>query len=208
MPDWISITELNAFFQVILVDLIFAGDNAIVVGLAAAGLAPEQRRRAIFWGIAAAAVLRILFAILTVQLLSILGLLVIGGCLLLWVCWKLWRELREHQSSLSPSEGLSSSSRPPSKSMRQALTQIVIADITMSLDNVLAVAGVAREHIGVLVFGLALSVAFMGLAATFIARLLERHRWVGYAGLLLILYVAVVMIYDGAVEIYQAMTLA
>ena len=208
MPDWISITELNALFQVFLVDLIFAGDNAIVVGLAAAGLAPEQRRRAIFWGIAAAAVLRILFAILTVQLLSILGLLVIGGCLLLWVCWKLWRELREHQSPSSPSEGLSSSSRPPSKSMRQALTQIVIADITMSLDNVLAVAGIAREHIGVLVFGLALSVAFMGFAATFIARLLERHRWIGYVGLLLILYVAGVMIYDGAVEIYQAMTLA
>ena len=202
MPDWISITEFNALFQVILVDLIFAGDNAIVVGLAAAGLAPEQRRRAIFWGIAVAALLRILFAVLTVQLLSILGLLVIGGCLLLWVCWKLWRELREHQSPQFPPEALDS---PPSKSMRQALTQIVIADITMSLDNVLAVAGVARDHIGVLIFGLALSVAFMGLAATFIARLLDRHRWIGYAGLLLIFYVAVVMIYDGTLEVYEAM---
>lgn len=192
--------ELNALWQVIMVDIIFAGDNAVVVGLAAAGLPPELRKKAIVWGIAAAAVLRIVFALLTVQLLSILGLLLVGGLLLLWVSWKLWRELREvaaaHQTATSGSGS--------SKTMRQALTQIVIADVSMSLDNVLAVAGVAREHTTVLVIGLALSVAFMGFAASFIAKLLERYRWIGYVGLLLIVYVACVMIYDGVLDVYKA----
>ncbi|MEM7253160.1 MAG: TerC family protein [Pseudomonadota bacterium] len=192
--------ELNALVQVIMVDIIFAGDNAVVVGLAAAGLPPDQRRKAILWGIAAAAILRIVFAVLTVQLLSILGLLLVGGLLLLWVCWKLWREL----PMTLPEDDDASGTPVQPKSMRQALIQIIIADVSMSLDNVLAVAGVARDHAWVLVFGLALSVAFMGLAASYIARLLERHRWIGYAGLALIFYVACVMIYEGATEIYDA----
>ncbi|MCH9673968.1 MAG: TerC family protein [Gammaproteobacteria bacterium] len=202
MFEWITAAEFNALIQVILVDIVFAGDNAVVVGLAAAGLPPEQRRTAIFWGIAAAAVLRILFALVTVQLLAILGLLLIGGILLLWVAWKLWRELREPAPELVEGEV----PEAPRKTMRQALTQIIIADVSMSLDNVLAVAGVARDHTWVLVVGLALSVAFMGLAASFIARLLQRHRWIGFVGLLLILYIACVMIYDGGWQVYEATT--
>jgi len=209
--DWISLSELTAFVQVIIVDLVLAGDNAVVIGMAVAGLPREQRARAMIIGIAAATLLRILFASITVQLLQVIGLLLAGGLLLLWVSWKLWRELQatRHERKLrgdasdpaAMEEALAA--RPPVKTMRQAATQIIVADVSMSLDNVLAVAGVAREHAWVLVFGLALSVALMAFAAVLVARLLTRHHWIGYVGLVLILYVALKMIFEGAVEIYE-----
>lgn len=203
--------ELGALVQVVLVDLVLAGDNAIVVGIAVAGLPVQQRWRVMVLGIAAATLLRIVFAAFTVQLLQIIGVELAGGLLLLWVCWKLWRELRsgrliEMSASAAPHEvaggGPSGASAP--KTMSQAVTQIIIADVSMSLDNVLAVAGVAREHVWVLVFGLALSVAFMGLAAAVIARLLSRFHWIAYVGLAIIFYVALRMIFDGTVELVEA----
>jgi YjbE family integral membrane protein len=165
--------------------------------LAAAGLPHVQRNRVILIGILAAAVLRILFALVTVQLLQIIGLLLAGGILLLWVCWKFYRELRV-QGALGDEDA----EPPPEKTVTQAIVQIIIADVSMSLDNVLAVAGIARDHTVVLIIGLALSVAFMGFAATMIARLLDRHRWIAYFGLLVIFYVAVSMIVDGAIDVY------
>lgn len=202
---------LTALGQVIVIDLVLAGDNAIVIGLAAAGLAPEQRRKAILLGIAAATVMRIAFAAITVQLLAIIGLLLAGGVLLLWVCWKMWRELRtSHEHSHAGQEALSEedldksgaiAEGAPRKTLMQATIQILIADVTMSLDNVLAVAGASREHPWVLVVGLALSIALMGLAASFIARLLGKHRWIAYVGLAIILYVALDMIWRGAHEV-------
>jgi YjbE family integral membrane protein len=209
--DFISAAELAALAQVILVDLVLAGDNAIVVGIAVAGLPVHQRFRVMVLGIAAATLLRIVFASVTVQLLQIIGLLLAGGILLLWVSWKLWRELRSmHRQSVEGAvkehsmEGGEAGAGPPRKTMRDAITQIIVADVSMSLDNVLAVAGVARDHQWVLIFGLALSVAFMGLAAAIIARLLNRHHWIAYVGLAVILYVALRMIYDGALEIVEA----
>jgi YjbE family integral membrane protein len=213
--DFISTAELVALAQVVLVDLVLAGDNAIVVGIAVAGLPSAQRLRVMMLGIAAATLLRIVFAAFTVQLLQIIGLLLAGGLLLLWVCWKLWRELRsgrliELPGAHEPREvsadeaGAVLPTAAPPKTMRQAVTQIIVADVSMSLDNVLAVAGVAREHAWVLIFGLVLSVAFMGLAAAVIARLLSRHHWIAYVGLVIIFYVALRMIYDGAVELLQA----
>ena len=205
--------ELSALVQVILVDLVLAGDNAIVVGIAVAGLPAQQRWRVMVFGIAAATVLRIIFASLTVQLLQIIGLLLAGGLLLLWVCWKLWRELRTgrlvaeaggHAPHEVAAEITTVVSGTPPKTMRQAVTQIIVADVSMSLDNVLAVAGVAREHAWVLIFGLVLSVAFMGLAAAVIARLLGRFHWIAYVGLAIIFYVALRMIFDGTFEIVEA----
>jgi len=202
--DFVSAPELVALAQVVLVDIVLAGDNAIVVGIAVAGLPAGQRLRVMVLGIAAATLLRIVFAVFTVQLLEIIGLLLAGGLLLLWVCWKLWRELRSGAMAAVPGgehgEDSAGHRRPP-KSMRQAVVQIVVADVSMSLDNVLAVAGVAREHVWVLVVGLALSVAFMGLAAAIIARLLRRYHWIAYVGLAVILYVALRMIFDGANEL-------
>lgn len=176
-----------------------AGDNAVVVGMAAAGLPAANRRKVIIAGIAAATAMRILFALVTVQLLQIVGLVLAGGLLLLWVCWKLWREILERRrATAAAAEGGAGGGEPrPPKTMRQAIVQIVIADVSMSLDNVLAVAGVARDHTWILVVGLVLSVAFMGMAAAWIARLLERHHWIAYLGLAVILYVAVAMIFDG-----------
>jgi YjbE family integral membrane protein len=192
---------LTALFQVILIDLVLAGDNAIVIGLAAAGLPKEQRNKAIVIGVIAATVLRIVFAGLTTQLLAIVGLLLAGGILLLWVCWKMWRELRAgHEEHAAISEG--GADGVPTKTLAQATWQIIVADVSMSLDNVLAVAGAAREHPYVLVFGLALSIALMGLAASFIAKLLQKHRWIAYVGLAVILYVAGEMIYRGALEVW------
>jgi YjbE family integral membrane protein len=196
---------LSALLQVIMIDLVLAGDNAIVIGLAAAGLPREQRGKAILIGVIAATVLRIIFAGLTTQLLAIVGLLLAGGILLLWVCWKMWRELRaghakeQHEAE----EALAGHDTPdaPRKSFAQAAWQIVVADVTMSLDNVLAVAGASREHPWVLVFGLALSIGLMGLAATFIARLLQKHSWIAYVGLAVILYVSIEMIYRGFLEV-------
>ena len=199
MFDLITPEALTALVQVILIDLVLAGDNAIVIGLAAAGLPKEQRNKAILIGVGAATLLRIVFATLTTQLLAIVGLLLAGGILLLWVCWKMWRELRAgHEEHAVTSEGTGEGA--PTKTLAQATWQIVIADVSMSLDNVLAVAGAAREHPMVLVFGLALSIALMGLAASFIAKLLQKHRWIAYVGLAVILYVAGEMIYRGALE--------
>ncbi|CAN7236404.1 TerC family protein [Rhizobium sp. LjRoot30] len=190
---------LAALLQVIAIDLVLAGDNAVVIGLAAAGLPAEQRRKAIAVGIIAATLLRILFATITVHLLAILGLLLAGGLLLLWVCWKMWNELRAFNSH-DDADGADGSPKAQ-KTFLQAATQIVVADVSMSLDNVLAVAGAAREHPSVLVIGLALSIAMMGIAANFIARLLNKHRWIAYVGLLIILYVALDMIYRGTIEV-------
>ena len=184
--------------QVILVDLMLAADNAIVIGLAAASVPAALRPRVIMLGIAAAAVLRILFALVTVQLLQIVGLVLAGGLLLLWVCWKLWRELRSRNESR---ESADEESVAPAKSLRQAIVQIIIADVSMSLDNVLAVAGIARHEPVILVFGLALSVALMAFGATLIARLLERYAWIAYIGLVVILQVALVMIWEGSREL-------
>ena len=212
--DFISLSELSALIQVFIVDLVLAGDNAIVVAMAVAGLPREQRARIMILGIAAATVLRIIFALLTVYLLQIVGLMLLGGLLLLWVCWKLWNELKEQaQAALvtkfpdGPADPQrSGESVPPTKTVRQAVIQIIIADVSMSLDNVLAVAGVARDHTWVLVFGLGLSIAFMGLAAIYIARLLARHHWIGYVGLAVIFYVALSMIYEGGKQVLNVMT--
>lgn len=197
---------LTALAQVIMIDLVLAGDNAVVIGLAAAGLPKEQRGKAILIGIIAATVLRILFASVTVQLLQILGLLLAGGVLLLWVCWKMWRELRtQHPDDDDASEDASrigASSAGPTKTLGQAVWQITLADVSMSLDNVLAVAGAAREHPIILIFGLGLSIALMGLAATVIAKLLQKHRWIAYVGLAIILYVALDTIYRGVLEVW------
>jgi YjbE family integral membrane protein len=216
MSEIFSADVLTAFLQVIMIDLVLAGDNAIVIGLAAAGLPKDQRNRAILIGIIAATVLRIIFAALTTQLLQVVGLLLAGGVLLLWVCWKMWRELRtSHAEEHAAEEALANADTDndgtiaggaPRKTFAQAAWQIVIADVSMSLDNVLAVAGAAREHPWVLVFGLVLSIALMGIAASFIARLLQKHRWIAYVGLAVILYVAVEMIYRGWVEVSPYVT--
>ena len=195
--DIFTAAGLTALLQVIAIDLVLAGDNAVVIGLAAAGLEATQRRKAILVGILVATVLRILFATIAVHLLAIIGLLLAGGLLLLWVCWKMWRELRAGQSDETEAENAAA----PKKSFAQAVMQIVVADVSMSLDNVLAVAGAAREHPSVLIVGLALSIALMGIAANFIAHLLNRHRWIAYIGLAIILYVALDMIYRGAQEV-------
>ena len=206
---------LTALGQVIMIDLVLAGDNAVVIGLAASGLPKDQRNKAILVGILAATVLRILFAGIATQLMQLLGLILIGGILLLWVCWKMWRELRHGGGDAEgvetvTGEDLNADSTigaaPGRKTLAQAAWQIIVADISMSLDNVLAVAGAAREHPGVLIIGLALSVALMGLAASFIARLLNRHRWIAYVGLAIILYVAFDMIYRGILEVYPVVT--
>jgi YjbE family integral membrane protein len=214
MTEFFTADALSALLQVIMIDLVLAGDNAIVIGLAAAGLPKEQRAKAILIGIIAATVLRIGFATVTTQLLQIVGLLFAGGVLLLWVCWKMWRELRTtHTEEVAGAEALENkdldadgkiAGGAPRKTFAQAAWQIVIADVSMSLDNVLAVAGAAREHPGILVFGLILSIALMGIAATFIARLLQRHRWIAYVGLAIILYVALEMIYRGGFEVMAA----
>ncbi len=209
MFDFLTPDVLTALAQVIMIDLVLAGDNAIVIGLAAAGLPKEQRNKAILVGIIAATILRIIFAGITTQLLAIVGLLLAGGVLLLWVCWKMWRELRDSDGhdveEIIANEDLNKDGEiaagAPRKTFGQAAWQILVADVTMSLDNVLAVAGAAREHPWVLVFGLGLSIALMGLAATFIARLLQKHRWIAYVGLAVILYVALEMVYRGGLEI-------
>lgn len=203
MFELITPEALTALVQVILIDLVLAGDNAIVIGLAAAGLPHGQRGKAILIGVGAATLLRIVFAGLTTQLLAIVGLLLAGGLLLLWVCWKMWRELRApHAHEASPGTTDGATDGAPTKTLAQATWQIIVADVSMSLDNVLAVAGAAREHPTVLIFGLALSIAMMGVAATFIARLLQKHRWIAYVGLAVILYVAGEMIYRGVLEVW------
>jgi len=205
---------LWALGQVIMIDLVLAGDNAVVIGLAASGLPKDQRNKAIFVGIIAATVLRIGFASVTTQLLQVLGLILVGGILLLWVSWKMWRELRDGHAQEEGVEAVTGEDINADgtvgapvgrKTFRQAAWQIIVADVSMSLDNVLAVAGAAREHPGVLVVGLVLSIALMGLAATFIAKLLQKYRWIAYVGLAIILYVALDMIYRGILELYPVL---
>lgn len=219
--DWLPTEAITAFFQVVFIDVVLAGDNAVVVGMAAAGLPRDQRGKVILVGLAAATVLRILFAGVTAELLQIIGLLFAGGILLLWVAWKMWRELRAAReeeaatedvaeaTDLTESGETSAPARPAApapvrKTFGQAALQIVLADVSMSLDNVLAVAGAAHAHPGVLVAGLALSIGLMGLAASLIAGVLARFRWIAYIGLGIILYVALRMIWEGALEIRGA----
>ena len=209
--EFFTAEAIQAFFTVVMIDLVLAGDNAVVIGLAAAGLPKEQRGKAILVGVLAATVLRILFALVATQLLAIIGLLFAGGVLLLWVCWKMWRELRTPHSNDPEAiegkdldgDGKIAGKAISKKTLAQAVTQIVIADVSMSLDNVLAVAGAAHEHPWILVFGLALSVVLMGVAATFIARLLSKHRWIAYIGLLIILYVSLHMMWDGGWQVHD-----
>ncbi|MGE0716973.1 MAG: TerC family protein [Alphaproteobacteria bacterium] len=208
--DWgqfFGAEALVAFGQVLLIDLVLAGDNAIAVGLAAAGLPHGQRGKVILVGIGAATVLRIVFAAIAVELLAIIGLTLAGGLLLLWVCWRMWRELRAGPDEEEPGAGPEGEEEPaggrPRKTFGQAALQIVAADLSMSLDNVLAVAGAAREHPWVLIAGLALSVAFMGLAAAAIAALLQKYRWIAYFGLAVIFYVALDMIWKGSGQVLQ-----
>jgi len=208
MESYFTTEALAALFQVVMIDLVLAGDNAIVIGLAAAGLPQHQRARVIFWGIAAATVMRIGFAGVTIQLLQIIGLLLAGGILLLWVCWKMWRELREAHAApqaltaTGHHVAFDATQAAPRKTVAQAIWQIVVADVSMSLDNVLAVAGAARSYPYILIFGLVLSIGLMGLAATFVARLLQKRRWIAYVGLAIILYVALDMCYRGTREVW------
>jgi YjbE family integral membrane protein len=197
-----SAGSIAAFTEVILIDLVLAGDNAIVVGALAAGLPAVQRRKVILIGIVAALVLRIGFALAVTQLLQIIGLILAGGLLLLWVAWKMYRELRHAQQSPGCEEiaGDERSGLRPAKSFAAAAWAVALADVSMSLDNVLAVAGAAREHPWVLATGLVLSVALMGLAANMIAKYIDRYRWIGWIGLIVILWVACNMIYEGVVD--------
>lgn len=189
---------LTTLLEVIGIDLVLAGDNAVVIGLAAAGLPAELRSRAILFGILAATVLRIGLALFATWVMGIPGVILAGGLLLSWVCWKMYRELRSGDSAAEHPDA----APPPTKTFGQAALQIVLADVSMSLDNVLAVAGAAREHPTVLVIGLVFSIALMGLAASFIARLLHRHRWIAYMGLGIIVYVAATMLWQGAQEFW------
>ena len=204
--DFSNITEpaaFAAFVQVLMIDIVLAGDNAIVVGALAAGLPADQRKKVIFIGVIAALVLRIAFALVVTQLMAIIGLIFIGGLLLVWVAWRMWRDLRD-QSGQSPGSdeitGDEHSGLKPAKSFAGAAWAVAIADVSMSLDNVLAVAGAAREHPGILIVGLIFAVALMGLAANIIATYIERFRWIAYVGLAVIVYVAGKMIYEGWID--------
>jgi len=193
--DWLPAGDAVKLLQVVFVNLVLSADNTIVVGLAAAGLPASQRVRVMAIGIAGATVLRIVFALFTVQLLEVNGLRLVGGLVLLWICWKLWSELRSGELS----DEAAASNRP--KTMMAAVWQIIVADVSMSLDNVLAVAGAAGESLWVLVTGLVLSIAFMGVAATLISRMLNRFVWIGYVGLAVIVYVALRMTWEGVEEV-------
>lgn len=200
--------DIAALLTVIAIDVALAGDNALVVGMAAAGLPKALRQRAIVLGIAAAAVLRIVFAGLAQHLMQIVGMTIAGGILLLWVSWKLWREIRAQQSEAQAAAALANGEEHPAgkvtKTLRQAIIQIFLADLSMSLDNVLAVAGAARDKVWVLVIGLGFSVILMAFAASIIARVIHRHRWIAYVGLVIILYVALAMIWDGTHTVIRA----
>ena len=201
----IIVADIAALFQVILIDLALAGDNAVAVGLAASALPAQQQKRAIFWGIVMALVLRILFAGITIQLLEIKGLLLVGGLMLFWVAWRMWDDLRKHQPVMvgEPvagehiAEEIVSGGKKP-KTFMSALFTIIIADVSMSLDNVLAVAAVSRHNEVIMAFGLVLSVVLMGVAATFIARIIEKHRWIAVVGIVIIVFAGVRMVWEDA----------
>jgi YjbE family integral membrane protein len=192
-PSW-----LFALGQVLMIDLVLAGDNAVVIGMAAARVPLHMRRKVIVWGIGAAVVLRIALAVVAVKLMAIIGLTLAGGILLLWVCWRMWRDI-SGDKHVEAGHQIDAGA-----SMKRAILQIVLADVSMSLDNVLGVAGAARDHIDVLVIGLILSVALMGAAATMVAGLLQRYRWISYVGLLIVLYVAVTMVWEGGGQVLEA----
>jgi YjbE family integral membrane protein len=202
--DPVLLSAATAFISVVLIDIVLAGDNAVVVGTAAAGLPARQQRQVIVLGAGLALVARIVFALMAVQLLAIIGLLLAGGILLLWVAWKMWREIRaaRHHADASGEEG--AAANPGSKTFRSAVVQVALADISMSLDNVLAVAGAARDHPYIMIFGLVLSIALMAVAAGFIARFIDKHPWLAYVGLVIILFVALRMIWEGAHEVMEA----
>ena len=189
---------LVALGQVLMIDVVLAGDNAVVIGLAAARVPVALRKKVIFWGLVAAVVLRIGMAAVAVQLLAIIGLTLAGGILLLWVCWRMWRDLSADKHHIAPDITAGASAK-------RAILQILVADISMSLDNVLAVAGAAREHLDVLIIGLLMSVALMGAAASYIAKLLERYRWIAYIGLAIVVDVALTMIWHGWEEVAKVM---
>jgi YjbE family integral membrane protein len=202
--------QLAAFFQVVMIDLTLAGDNAVAVGLAAAGLPKARQHWAILAGLGVSVVMLSGFALIAVQLLKLVGLLLAGGLLLLWVSWRMWRDLRaqgRRQEAIGEAvlAGLEPPAPPPPKTLSKAIMQILIADVSMSLDNVLAVAGAARSHPQVLVFGLLLSITLTGFAAAWIARLLHRVRWLGFIGLAIVFYVALHMIWEGAVAMHLAL---
>ncbi len=200
LPHWIDpwyVAEALAFIQVVFIDLVMAGDNAVAVGLAASGLDKDKRRRAIFYGVIGAVAVRFGFVLITVELLKVVGLLLAGGLLLLWVCWRMYRDLRHPEAHHAPD-----APKRPAKTLLAAVTQILIADITMSLDNVLAVTGAAENHVWVLAFGLLFSIAAMGVAANLIAGVLHRFTWIGYVGVLVVLIVALRMIYEGGLEVW------
>ncbi|HEY2032967.1 MAG TPA: TerC family protein [Rhizomicrobium sp.] len=202
--------SLVALLQVILIDIVLAGDNAVVIGMAASRVPSIQRARVIFWGLAAAVVIRIVLAMLTATLLAVIGLMFAGGILLLWVTWRLYRDIHGGDDdevghyTIASGGGDHPQHRPPlsDKGLRKAIGSIVLADISMSLDNVLAVAGAAMEHVWVLAVGLILSIAMMGVAAAMLAKLLHRHPWINYAGLIIVLYVALRMIWFGGADIF------
>ena len=202
-PSLISASAVTAFFEILIIDIVLAGDNAIVGGALAAGLPADQRKKVILIGVVAALVLRIAFALVVSQLLQIVGLVLAGGILLLWVAWRMYRELQHKGESPGSDEitGDEHSGMRPARTFAGAAWGVALADVSMSLDNVLAVAGAARDHPYVLVFGLVLSVLLMGVAANFIARYIERYRWIGWVGLFVILWVSLKMIYEGAAHV-------
>jgi len=190
---------LVALTQVLMIDIVLAGDNAVVIGLAAARVPAHMRKKVILWGLVAAVILRIAMATVAVQLLAIIGLTLAGGILLLWVCWRMWRDISGAQTHAAPAIESGASAK-------RAIFQILVADVSMSLDNVLAVAGAARNHLDVLIVGLLMSVALMGAAANYIAKLLERYRWIAYIGLAIVVYVALSMIYHGWSEVAKILS--
>ena len=190
---------LLALAQVLMIDIVLAGDNAVVIGLAAAKVPPALRKKVIVWGLVAAVVLRIGLAVIAVSLMQVIGLRLAGGLLLLWVCWRFWRDIRSGGHCAHGGPALETGA-----TLRRAILQIVLADVSMSLDNVLAVAGAAVGHLDVLVIGLLLSVALMGTAANYIAKLLERFRWISYIGLAIVVYVAVTMVWHGGHQVMDA----
>ena len=205
---------LFALLQVVLIDVVLAGDNAVVIGMAAARVPQEVRRKVIFWGLVAAVVARVALAAVTVKLLDVIGLMFAGGVLLLWVCWKLWRDIRDAAEEKSAHDALShvaaKLARPlpdgaSTRMVRKAILQIAAADLSMSLDNVLAVAGAAQKHYVVLAVGLMLSIGLMGVAASLIARMLNRYPWISYAGLFIVLFVAIRMVWQGGWELFHGM---
>ena len=204
VKDFSNITEPAAFavfMQVLLLDLVLAGDNAIVVGALAAGLPADQRKKVILIGVVAALVLRVIFALMVTWLLGITGLVLAGGLLLLWVAWKMYRDVTRSEATESPGSpeivGDENSGIPAAKSFAGAAWSVAVADISMSLDNVLGVAGAAKDHPGIMVVGLIFAVALMGLAANIIAQYIERYRWIAWVGLAVIVYVAGKMIWEG-----------